>query len=196
MYDYIRGKVVYRDERGVTVENNGIGYFIEMPNPYEFTVSEEEVTIYTFLHVREDIHALVGFTTREERMLFEKLITVSGIGPKGAIGILSGGESYQVVEAIEAEDEKFLMQFPGVGKKTARQIILDLKGKLDAFSRNLFNQEVHAPLPTKNTALQEALAGLEALGYAKEELAKVESVLQHEELTTEQYMKKAFQLLT
>ncbi len=195
MYDYIVGVVTRQDEFGITLENQGIGYRIQMPNPYAFPVSDQRVKVYTYLHVREDIQELIGFPEVSDRQLFEQLIKVSGIGPKGAIGILSGGDTYQVVEAIETEDEKFLMQFPGVGKKTARQMILDLKGKLDMFSRNLFNQTETAPLPTQNRALQEALEGLEALGYSRAELDHIVPTLQVEEMSTEQYMKRALQLL-
>ena len=82
------------------------------------------------MHVREDAQQLFGFTSLEQRELFRKLIQVSGIGPKGALAILASGNPTQVIQAIEMEDEAFLVKFPGVGKKTARQMILDLKGKL------------------------------------------------------------------
>ena len=88
--------------------------------------------MYTHLHVREDAQQLFAFKTLDQRELFRKLIQVSGIGPKGALAILASGNPTQVISAIEQEDEKFLVKFPGVGKKTARQMILDLKGKLDS----------------------------------------------------------------
>lgn len=132
MYAYIKGTVELVGPEYIVVECNGIGYQILTPNPFVFSGKKgKELTIYTYQHVREDLIALYGFETQLEKKMFKKLISVSGIGPKGAMAILAFGEPEQVVRAIENEDEKFLTKFPGVGKKTARQMILDLKGKLE-----------------------------------------------------------------
>ena len=124
--------------------------------------------------------ALYGFQSRQEKALFTKLLSVTGIGPKGALAILASGQVDQVVQAIENEDESFLVKFPGVGKKTARQMILDLKGKLedivpDAFP-NLFNDTVvHV---SKAPELDEAILALKALGYSDKEVEKVAKTLE------------------
>ena len=130
MYDYIKGQVTRVTPEHITLEQGGIGWLIMTPNPYAFHKTEDIQQVFTYLHVREDIQLLLGFKSLEQRELFKKLITVSGIGPKGALAILASGIPSQVIGAIEREDETFLVQFPGVGKKTARQMILDLKGKL------------------------------------------------------------------
>lgn len=144
--------------------------------------------------------ALYGFETREEKKLFTKLLNVSGIGPKGALAILASGEVQQVVTAVENEDESFLVKFPGVGKKTARQMILDLKGKLQDivpdYFPNLFNAD-QLPLHTHagNLALEDAILALKALGYSEKEIKKITPDLRTEQLSTDQYIKKALKRL-
>lgn len=198
MYDYIKGRVTRVTPEYITVDQNGLGWAIMTPNPYAFHMTEEIQTVYTYLHVRQDVQLLLGFKTLEQRELFKKLITVSGIGPKGALAILASGIPSQVIGAIEREDDAFLVQFPGVGKKTARQMILDLKGKLhDLFTEiDVDEEEGHTLLTmAENDALDEAILALEALGYSQRELNKVKKALGEEELDTEGYMKRALQLL-
>ena len=198
MYDYIKGAVEYIGPEYIVVENGGIGYQVVTPNPFIFSAQlKKEIQIYLYHYVREDLVALYGFQTRQEKALFTKLLGVTGIGPKGALAILASGQVDQVVQAVEQEDESFLVKFPGVGKKTARQMILDLKGKLehiipDAFP-NLFNDTVvHV---SKAPELDEAILALKALGYSDKEVQKVAKTLEVESLTTEQYIKKALQMM-
>lgn len=197
LYDYIKGQVTRVTPEYITLDQNGIGWLIMTPNPYAFHKTEEVQQVFTYLHVRQDVQLLLGFKTLEQRELFKKLITVSGIGPKGALAILASGIPSQVVSAIEREDEGFLVQFPGVGKKTARQMILDLKGKLhDLFSEIDVEDEEHTLLTmAENDALDEAILALQALGYSQREVNKVKKSLEKEELSTEGYMKLALQLL-
>lgn len=197
MYDYIKGHITRVTPEHITLEQGGIGWLIMTPNPYAFHKTEDIQQVFTHLHVREDQQLLLGFKTLEQRELFKKLITVSGIGPKGALAILASGIPSQVIGAIEREDEAFLVQFPGVGKKTARQMILDLKGKLqDLFSEiDLPDDEVTLLTMAENGSLDEAMLALEALGYSQRELKKVKPKLEKEELDTEGYMKLALQLL-
>lgn len=185
----------------IVIENNGIGYQISTPNPFIYSSKmNTNVTVYTYHYVREDLIALYGFETREEKKLFTKLLNVSGIGPKGALAILASGEVQQVVSAIENEDESFLIKFPGVGKKTARQMILDLKGKLQDivpdYFPNLFNADT-LPLASQsaNNAFEEAVLALKALGYSDKEVKKISPELRKEQLSTDQYIKKALQRL-
>lgn len=201
LYEFIKGNVEFVGPEYIVIENNGIGYQISTPNPFIYTGKMETmVTVYTYHYVREDIIALYGFETREEKRLFTKLLNVSGIGPKGALAILASGEVQQVVNAIENEDESFLVKFPGVGKKTARQMILDLKGKLQDivpdFFPNLFNAD-QLPLHTQagNTALEEAILALKALGYSDKEIKKISPELRKEQLSTDQYIKNALKRL-
>jgi holliday junction DNA helicase RuvA len=200
LIEFIRGYVDYVCPEYVVIENNGIGYQILTPNPFSFRKSNETVvTVYTYQYVREDVIALYGFHTREERTLFTKLLQVSGIGPKGGLAILAAGEPQQLVQAIEEEDEKFLCKFPGVGKKTARQMILDLKGKLQdvipsAFP-DLFTLEDEYPVSSSSQALDEAIEALKVLGYAEREIQKIIPALMKENLSTDQYIKLALQKL-
>lgn len=197
MYDYIKGLVTRVTPESITLEQGGIGWLMMTPNPYAFHKTDEIQQVFTYLHVREDQQLLLGFKTLEQRELFKKLITVSGIGPKGALAILASGIPAQVVSAIEREDEGFLVQFPGVGKKTARQMILDLKGKLqDLFTEiDVPDEEVTLLTMAENDSLDEAIMALEALGYSQRELKKVRTSLEQEELDTEGYMKLALRLL-
>ena len=160
LYDYIKGQVTRVTPEHITLEQSGIGWLIMTPNPYAFHKTEDIQQVFTYLHVREDIQLLLGFKTLEQRELFKKLITVSGIGPKGALAILASGIPSQVIGAIEREDETFLVQFPGVGKKTARQMILDLKGKLfDLFNAmDMPDDDVTLLTMAENGALDEAIS--------------------------------------
>ncbi len=197
LIEYIKGNVEYIDTEYIVIESNSIGYKVFCGNPFTFQrYRGQSIQIFTHHYVREDLIALYGFPTREERLLFEKLLNVSGIGPKGALAILATGEPDKVVSAIELEDEKFLTKFPGVGKKTARQIILDLKGKLKGFGEpqeGLFAVEETEEDGTHE--LEEAIEALKALGYAEREIKKIKPGLQEEVLSTDQYIKKALQLM-
>lgn len=199
MYDYIKGTVEFVGPHYIVIENAGIGYRIMTPNPFVFSINDEEIKIYTYHYVREDLVALYGFKSLEEKNLFEKLLNVTGIGPKGALAILASGQVEQVVQAIEQEDEKFLVKFPGVGKKTARQMILDLKGKLENivpdYFPNLFNNDVEPTKLTDHEQLEEAMEALKALGYSDKEIKRISKTLEKEHRTTEEYIKIALQLL-
>jgi holliday junction DNA helicase RuvA len=200
LIEFIKGFVVDVNPEYIVLDHQGLGYLIHTPNPYIYEVSGEETIVYTYQHVREDILALYGFPSRKDRALFTKLLGVTGIGPKGAMAILAFGRPEQVVNAIEEENEAFLVKFPGVGKKTARQIILDLKGKvqdlvdkgqdLENALKPLFNIE-----DSSSQALQEALEALKVLGYADREIKKVVPFLENEQMTTDLYIKKALQHL-
>ncbi|WP_251549343.1 Holliday junction branch migration protein RuvA [Neobacillus muris] len=202
MFEFIKGTVDFVGPEYIVIENNGIGYQIGTPNPFIYSGKMGTmVIVYTYHYVREDIMALYGFDSREEKKLFTKLLNVSGIGPKGALAILASGEVQQVVNAIEQEDESFLIKFPGVGKKTARQMILDLKGKLQDivpdFFPNLFNADQFQLEATAahHSEFDEAMLALKALGYSEKEIKRISPELKKEQLTTDQYIKKALQRL-
>ncbi|MEK3731389.1 Holliday junction branch migration protein RuvA [Paenibacillus sp. FSL M8-0334] len=176
MMDYLRGQVAYLESEYIVVDVQGIGYQVFCPNPYAFAKTEGTVTVYTHQHVREDAILLFGFPTREEQKLFRKLIEVSGIGPRVALGILGGGSPDHVVSAIYQENISFLVKLPGIGKKTAQRMILDLKDKLEGFGNAAFTTGLFAPQemqPEDSSAWMEAREGLKALGYTDGELDKV-----------------------
>ncbi|WP_054711328.1 Holliday junction branch migration protein RuvA [Bacillus sp. JCM 19041] len=196
MIDYIKGVLVEIEPAYLVVETNGVGYQIFCANPYRFSQNTmTELIVPTYHYVREDTQRLYGFSNKMERALFEKLLNVSGIGPKGALAILASGQPEHIVQAIEEEDDALLVRFPGVGKKTARQIILDLKGKLEEFSPSLINLSAQNTVNRENADLQDALEALRALGYVDKELKKVEKQLKNEDLETDGYIKRALALM-
>lgn len=179
MYAYIKGTLSQLFPTHVVVETCGIGYEIQTPNSYRFQkYLEKEVQIYTSLIVREDAQLLYGFINEEEKEMFLSLIKVTGIGPKSALAILASSKPHEVKLAIENENDAYLTQFPGIGKKTARQIVLDLKGKVTITEENsddLLQTQVNGN--EQNQIISEALLALQALGYSKRELTKVEKSL-------------------
>ena len=129
MYEYIKGVVTNVESSYIVLENNGIGYLIYTANPYSFNL-EEEYKIYIYQVVKEDELSLYGFKEKEEKDLFLKLIEVKGLGPRMAMPMLATGSINGIIDAIERENILYLKKFPKIGDKVARQIILDLKGKL------------------------------------------------------------------
>lgn len=200
LFEYIKGSIELVGPEYIVVDNQGIGYQIITPNPFVFQRQlGQEIKIFTYHYVREDIMALYGFQVKEEKALFMKLLNVSGIGPKGALAILASGNPEQVISAIENEDEAFLIKFPGVGKKTARQMILDLKGKLQSvvpdYFPDLFTAGETRFVQPSLAQWEEAELALKALGYSDKEIRKIAPELQKEKLSTDQYIKKALQKL-
>jgi holliday junction DNA helicase RuvA len=197
LYEYITGTIQYISPQYIVVENNGIGYQIYTPNPYLFSQDSEKQKVYTYFHVRDDAHILYGFNSLEMKEFFIKLINVSGIGPKGALAILASGEPGTIAHAIEQENHKFLTTFPGVGKKTAQQIILDLKGKLQEFLTDFPDETIgQVVVQEENKELEEAMLALEALGYSSKEVNRIAPQLKTENLTTDQYLRLALQKLS
>ncbi|NJJ40921.1 Holliday junction branch migration protein RuvA [Paenibacillus apii] len=202
MIDFLKGPVVHLEQEYVVLEVQGVGYRVFCPNPYAFAKQEGPVTVYIHHHVREDAILLFGFPTREEQKLFRKLIEVSGIGPRVALGILTGGTPDHVISAIYQENITFLTKLPGIGKKTAQRMILDLKDKLDglgtaSFQTGLFAVE-EQNTESGETSWQEARDGLKALGYTETELDRVWLALKKEGAEAESVdvlMKKALKLL-
>ncbi|WP_312040854.1 Holliday junction branch migration protein RuvA [Leuconostoc lactis] len=195
MYEYINGLITNIYPAYIVVcDRSGVGYKLYTANPYRFEQNVES-HVYVEQIVRENEIALYGFMDENEKILFNKLLNVSGIGPKSALAILASGDAQGLVNAVANDDASYLTQFPGVGKKTAQQIILDLKGKLDdlAVSAGL---DLTASQPVANNqALADALAALTSLGYSAKEIAKIEKTLAQTEDTTDGYIRSALKLL-
>ena len=186
MYAYVKGTLTQLFPTHVVVETSGIGYEIQTPNSYRFQkYLNRDVQIFTSLIVREDAQLLYGFISEEEKDMFHSLIKVTGIGPKSALAILAASSPNGVKRAIENENDAYLTQFPGIGKKTARQIVLDLKGKVtitDEDSESLLKVDVNND--EQSQVVKEAMLALEALGYSKRELSKVEKVLNKQSVSS------------
>ena len=171
MYAFIEGTIEEKNKDSVIINANGVGYYLTISsNTYQKLppVGEKE-RVYTYLNVREDAMTLFGFSDKEEKEMFERLISVSGVGPKVAVAALSYLSAAELILAIVAEDTRAFAKVPGVGKKTAQRIILELKekvGKEEISAATLGGME-EAP----GNIEREAIAGLVALGYGQSEAA-------------------------
>ncbi|MGV2622225.1 UNVERIFIED_CONTAM: Holliday junction branch migration protein RuvA [Halobacillus marinus] len=202
MISYVRGIVTTLDEGSMTIETNGIGYEILCANPFHFQDEmNQEVKVHTYHYIREDNQSLFGFRKKEDKQLFAQLLNVSGIGPKGALAILGTVSVPEFVSAIEQEDEKYLTKFPGVGKKTARQMILDLKGKLivwlpDEENENTLFYKEDLTSVERRERLDDAIEALKALGYTENEVKFVRKELEKtKQGSVDDYVRQGLQLL-
>lgn len=184
MYDYIKGTVTNIYSNAISIDNNGIGYLIYTANPYSF--QEREIyKVYIYQVVREDELALYGFKEIDERSLFLKLIGVKGLGPKMALPILATGSVSGVIDAIERENILYLKKFPKIGDKVAKQIILDLKGKLGVISSGEL---------VNSNSYEELIEVLKGLGYKDKEFKNVIPKIDSS-LSIEDQVKEALKLL-
>lgn len=149
-----------------------------VPNPFSYQVDDAVIRIYTELIVREDSQLLYGFKDKEQKQMFQSLLKVTGIGPKSALAILSSATPNEVIRAIENEDMTFMQKFPGIGKRTASQIILDLKGKL------VSQGDTSEPANSDDAYIEEAKLAFEALGYSKREITRIEKYLAKQSLAS------------
>ena len=198
MYEYIIGKVTAIYPAYIVIENNGFGYQIATGNPYRYSGQlNQELKLFIHQVIREDAHTLYGFNSLEEKLLFLRLISVSGIGPKSGLAIMANQDHEGLVAAIEASDITYLTKFPGVGKKTAQQLILDLQGKLGELSGELSGTTPLELFTTsENQELTEALAALQALGYSEREVKRVKAVLLKEPVqSTDEYLRTGLKLM-
>lgn len=185
MFDYIVGKVAYLKSNAIVVDNQGIGYLIYVANPYSYEEGKE-YKVFTYEHITEQEDTLYGFKTLEEKELFLKLISVKGLGPKMTLPILAVGSIEGIKDAIERENILYLKKFPKIGDKLARQMVLDLKGKLDYTVTGDIPEEIE-----KTNELEEVLIGL---GYKDKEIKSVISKVDST-LTIEEQVKEALKLL-
>lgn len=200
MYEYLTGTITQVFPAYIVVENNGIGYLINVANPFRFKTDEtKQEKIYLHQIVRENEIALYGFSDFNEKQLFLKLISVSGIGPKSALAILANEDHNGFVSAVNNDDDAYLTKFPGIGKKTAKQIILDLKGKLGGLESGeplKGQQDLEIVAEQTSPYLKEALEALLALGYTKTEVKKTgRKLLDFKGDSTDEYLRQALRLM-
>lgn len=193
MYEYIKGKIITVNKDKVIIENNGIGYKVAISekSSQKFKINEEQ-KIYTYLNVKEDEMSLFGFSNLEEKNMFEKLISVSKIGPKIALGILSKIEPHEFAMAVILDDKVKLSSLPGIGAKTAARIILELKDKIELDNEILTGMYT----PDNSTAVEEAITALQVLGYYKKEIQSVIKKASENEKDVEKIIKNALRLLS
>ncbi|EJF00717.1 Holliday junction branch migration protein RuvA [Liquorilactobacillus mali] len=201
MYEYFEGLITTVTPYYIVVEIQGVGYQVYVANPFRYHVDlKKQKRVYIYQAVRENAITLYGFWNLAEKNLFLKLLNVSGIGPKSALAILANDNHLGLVEAINGENVVYLTKFPGVGKKTAQQIVLDLKGKLDDLSEQSdFAGQQSLEFKddgVSNGNLTEALAALDALGYTKTETRKITKQLKQIDAdSTDDYLRAALKLL-
>lgn len=200
MITYIRGELVAMEEEKVIVDVNGMGFAIFMPATAMnyLPAIGEEVKLHTYMNVREDAMQLFGFLTRDDLKVFKLVIGVSGIGPKGGLSILSKLSPDELRFAVMAADAKAIAAAPGIGKKTAEKLIIELKDKLsieDVLERNA-EAVSQAPVSATNEAQAEAIQALVALGYGNTEAVKaVKKVAPDENTTVEDILKAALKFM-
>ena len=197
MIGYVKGILEEADDQCIIVDNHGIGYRIFVPGSVFSGAIPigQEVKVYTYLNVKEDAMQLYGFATRDDLRVFKLLLGVNGIGPKAGLGILSALSADDLRFAILSDDSKTISKAPGIGSKTAKKMILELKDKFtleDAFEQKLAHAKEEAPAEAGSDAKAEAVQALAALGYsAADALRAVQRAEISDEMTTEEILKAA-----
>jgi holliday junction DNA helicase RuvA len=177
----LRGNILEKQPPLVLIEANGVGYEVHMPMTcfYELPELNQEAVIFTQFVVREDAQLLFGFNSKQERTLFRELVKVNGVGPKLALAILSGMSAQQFVTAVEREEVSTLVKLPGVGKKTAERLVVEMKDRFIGMHGDLFGGDAAFTLsapstaPVTNDAEAEAVSALVALGYKPQEASRM-----------------------
>lgn len=192
MYEYLNGVVVDINPAYIVIDVNGVGYLVNVANPYSFKPDEKQ-KVYVHQAVSETENTLYGFKKYADKELFLNLLKVKGIGPKSALAILANDDHQGFIRAVNNDDVNYLKKFPKIGPKAAKQIILDLKGKITS-------NEPSGPLfempTTTNSTLDEAIEALAALGYSERELKKITPKLDElSNQTTDQYISAGLKLL-
>lgn len=199
MYEYITGIVKEVNPSFLVLDNHQIGYHIYIANPFRLSSElNKEATVYIYQSVTQDAMRLYGFINRQEKQLFLKLIGVSGIGPKSGLAILAAEDHVGLVQAIEDNNVKYLQNFPGVGKKTASQIVLDLQGKLSDLSPEVIEAfgSSDKEISEQNNELEEAIEALTVLGYSQRAIKKTKPILEDlEDASADEYIREALKHL-
>jgi Holliday junction DNA helicase RuvA len=182
MFDYLRGKITKQFANYITVDVNGVGYKIYVSNPYFFKINNE-YKIYIYQNIKEDENTLYGFKDIEQKKLFLKLIDVKGVGCKMALPMFATGSIDGITDAIERENILYLKKFPKIGEKVAKQIILDLKGKLNT-----------TIVGKQNSNFDELVEVLKGLGYKLPDINKILPSIKSN-LSIEDQVKEALKLM-
>lgn len=199
MIGRLRGNILEKQPPLVLLEAHGVGYEIYMPMTcfYELPELQHEAVIFTHFVVREDAQLLFGFNSKQERALFRELIKVNGVGPKLALAILSGMSAQQFVTAVEKEEIASLVKLPGVGKKTAERLVVEMKDRFKGMHGDLFGGDSAFTLttpsaePETNDAESEAVAALVSLGYKPQEASRMISKVGRPDVDCETLIREA-----
>lgn len=195
MIAYLKGELVKKGMADIIIEVSGIGYqvFVSASTLAKLPQSGEQVQIYTYMSVKDDGVSLYGFSSQQENDMFLKLLTVGGVGPKSALGFLAQLSPQEIVMAILTDDIKTLMKSPGVGRKTAQRVILELKDKCK--SEDAFDMDMPAMADDASAGIGgakfEAIDAMTALGYSRSEAAKAVQAVAAEGMDTQAILKAA-----
>ena len=195
MIGHLKGKIISKSPPEVLLEVQGIGYEVLCPMStiYELDNLSDDVLLFTHLSIKEDAHTLFGFITKDEKNVFRELIRVNGVGPKVALAILSNLSVHSLVECISTEDADLLAKTPGIGKKTALKLIVELQdrlSKLDLAGSLANSSEIKQ---NTNPNSKQAIAALQSLGFKAKEANRMVSKIEDQELSTEQLIRLALQ---
>ena len=195
MIGHLKGKIISRSPPEVLLEVQGIGYEVLCPMStiYELDNLYDDVLLFTHLSIKEDAHTLFGFITKDEKNVFRELIRVNGVGPMVALAILSNLSVHSLVECISTEDADLLAKTPGIGKKTALKLIVELQdrlSKLDLVGSLANSIEIKQ---NSNPNSKQAIEALQSLGFKAKEANRMVSKIEDQELSTEQLIRLALQ---
>jgi Holliday junction DNA helicase RuvA len=196
MIGFIRGKLIAKTPPQLLVDVHGVGYEVEAPMTtfYDLPSIGDELLLYTHLVVREDAHILFAFSTETDRMMFRSLVKVNGVGPKLALTILSGQSAEEFHRCIHDNDVQALVRLPGIGKKTAERLIIEMRDRLpDTGVSSSVGGDGTIPHQTAKSPKQEAIGALCALGYKLQDANKMVQNIAQENKSCEQIIKLALQ---
>ncbi len=195
MIGFLRGRLVHKAPPLLVLDVQGVGYEIEAPMTtfYELPLLGAEITLHTHLVVREDAHSLFGFAAEADRSLFRTLIKVNGVGPKLALTILSGQNADEFQRCIHNNDSQALVRLPGVGKKTAERLIIELRDRLPASGQSTDSKDRPAPAVASSNPKQEAISALCSLGYKPPDATKMVQAIDSDGKSCENLIRLALQ---
>ena len=198
MIGFLRGKLVSKHPPQLSLDVGGVGYELEAPMStfYVLPPIGSELSIFTHLVVREDAHILFAFATDRERRMFRELLKVSGVGPKLALGLLSGISVDAFLMCVEAEDTDTLVKIPGVGRKTAERLIIEMRDRAKTFGLATANIGSNLATNVQDGAQAEAFAALVALGYKPAEITRLLKSVDASATTTEELIRHALKAAT
>lgn len=200
MLAYIKGSLEIKTNDYIVIDVGGLGYKVNMSKKSIETIGDigDKIKVYTYYRVREDDISIFGFNTNEELRMFEMLLSVSGIGAKVALTILSSIEITEFALAVITDDVNKIIKIPGIGKKSAQRIILELKDKLknQQLEETEESETKEKPKEQNNEAVEEAIAALQILGYNKKEIEKAFEKLANKNVSVEELIKKGLTILS
>ena len=200
MIGRLRGTLEIKKPPYLLLDVNGVGYEVQAPMSTIYHLPEigQPITLFIHFHVREDAQILYGFSEEKERVLFRALIKVSGVGPKMALAILSGIEVLEFIKCVEQREPGPLVRLPGIGKKTAERLIVEMAGKLETSFEDQFAQKLFGgaavDLTSPKAVEEEAISALIALGYKPQEATRAVGKVNYEGATSQELIRRALRL--